>query len=141
MPCMGVIYFLICVRKHESNLPTNICATAGKILLQHCVFSFTRVCIFLPMVFIMTLITTLCFYDFWKTALVKNTFTHLSKVWFDFPLPNAIFFTLAFKWYFTYIIEAPLSLRTNCKKSRGRCPRAPARAYAPRTLRTKVLKN
>ena len=30
--CMGVIYFLICVRKHESNLPTNcnICATAGK---------------------------------------------------------------------------------------------------------------
>ena len=29
---MGVIYFVICVRKndHESNLPTNICATAGK---------------------------------------------------------------------------------------------------------------
>ena len=27
---MGVIYFLICVRKHESNLSTNICTTAGK---------------------------------------------------------------------------------------------------------------
>ena len=25
---MGVIYFLICVRTHESNLPPNICATA-----------------------------------------------------------------------------------------------------------------
>ena len=23
---MGVIHFLICVRKHESNLPINICA-------------------------------------------------------------------------------------------------------------------
>ena len=28
--CMGVIYFLMCVRKHESNLPTNICTTAGE---------------------------------------------------------------------------------------------------------------
>ena len=87
---------------------------------------------------IMTFLTMLCFYDFWKTVLVKNT--HLAKVWFDFPLPNAIFFTLAFKWYFTYTIEAPLSLRTSCKKSRGHCPRAPTGAYAPRILRTRVLK-
>ena len=28
--CKGVIYFLICVRKHESNLPTNIRTTAGE---------------------------------------------------------------------------------------------------------------
>ena len=27
--CMGVIYFLVCVRKHESNLPTTICTTVG----------------------------------------------------------------------------------------------------------------
>ena len=27
---MGVIYFLICVRKHKSNLPTNIRTTAGE---------------------------------------------------------------------------------------------------------------
>ena len=27
--CMGVIYFLICVRKHDSNLPTNFCSTVG----------------------------------------------------------------------------------------------------------------
>ena len=27
---MGVIYFLICVRKHESNLHTNIRTTAGE---------------------------------------------------------------------------------------------------------------
>ena len=91
---MGVIYFLICVRKHKSNLPTNICATAVQqgrkhngreknaafyvkslsclILLQHSVFSFPKVCIFLPMVFIMTFITTLCFYDFWIPVLVKK---------------------------------------------------------------------
>ena len=34
------------------------------ILWQQGVFSFTKVCIFLPMVFIRTFITTLCFYDF-----------------------------------------------------------------------------
>ena len=27
---MGVIYFLVCVRRYESNLPTNICMTVGK---------------------------------------------------------------------------------------------------------------
>ena len=29
-PCMGVKYFLVCVRKHKSNLSTNICTTVGK---------------------------------------------------------------------------------------------------------------
>ena len=28
--CMGVIYFLVCVRKHASNLPTNMHTTVGK---------------------------------------------------------------------------------------------------------------
>ena len=27
---MGVIYFLVCVRRYEANLPTNICMTVGK---------------------------------------------------------------------------------------------------------------
>ena len=36
--------------------------------------------------------------------------------------------------------DVPALLRTSCKKSRGRCPQAPAGAYAPRTLRTQVLK-
>ena len=27
---MGVIYFLVCVRKHKSNLPTNIRTAVGK---------------------------------------------------------------------------------------------------------------
>ena len=87
------------------------------------------------MVFIMTFITTLCFYDFCKTVLVK-----LAKVWFDFPLPNVIFFTLAFKWYFTCTIEAPEASEQAAKKVEARCPQAPAGAYAPRTLRTHVLK-
>ena len=63
-----VINFLVCVRKHKSNLPTNIRTTVGKktqwcvsvekctfwvkphsclILWQHGVFYFTKVCIFL----------------------------------------------------------------------------------------------
>ena len=27
---MGVIYFLVCVKRNESKLPTNICMTVGK---------------------------------------------------------------------------------------------------------------
>ena len=87
---MGVKYFLVCVRKHKSNLPTNICTTMGKKTQRYVekynllsettflpyfmrgVFSFTKVCIFLPMVFIMFFITTVCFYDFCKTVLVKK---------------------------------------------------------------------
>ena len=63
---MGVIYFLICVRKHESNLPTNIRTTAGKktqrytekcnllsettflpyFMIAWCVFLYQSVCFF-----------------------------------------------------------------------------------------------
>ena len=49
-------------------------------LLPKCVF-------FLPMAFIRTFITTLCFYDFSKAVLVKKC--TVAKVWFDFPLTNA----------------------------------------------------
>ena len=28
--CMGVVYFLVCVRSYESNLSINICMTVGK---------------------------------------------------------------------------------------------------------------
>ena len=91
---MGVIYFLVCVRKHESILPTNMHTTVGKktqcyvvkcdllsettllpyFMTAWCVFFYqsTIVCIFLPMVFIMFFITTVCFYDFCKTVLVKK---------------------------------------------------------------------
>ena len=55
------------------------------ILWQQGVFSFTKVCIFLPMVFIRTFITTLCFYDFCKTVLVKKCTPCLAigVVWFS----------------------------------------------------------
>ena len=108
---MGVIYFLVCVRRYESNLPTNICMTVGKkhnnteknevfwvkphsclILWQQGVFSFTKVCIFLPMVFIRTFITTLCFYGFCKTVLVKKCTPCQGVVWF-FPSKCHIFYT------------------------------------------------
>ena len=88
---MVVTYFFVYVRKHESNLPTNVHTTVGKktqsyvvkcdllsettllpyFMTAWCVF-FTKVCIFLPMVFIMFFITTLCFYDFCKTVLFKK---------------------------------------------------------------------
>ena len=92
---MGVIYFLIYVRKHESNLPTNICATAAWeentmierkmrpfkwnhfpawFITAWCVFFYQSVCFF-PLVFIKTFIATLCFYGFWKTVLVKKIHT------------------------------------------------------------------
>ena len=32
---MGVIYFLVCVRRYESYLPTNICMTVGKKTQQY----------------------------------------------------------------------------------------------------------
>ena len=62
------------------------------ILWQHGVFSFTKVCIFLPMVFIWTFITTLCFYDFCKTVLVKKCTPCQGVVWVS-PSKCHIFYT------------------------------------------------
>ena len=68
------------------------------ILCRRGVFSFTKVCIFLPiaMVFIMFFITTVCFYDFCKTVLVKKYTPCQGIIWFS--LTNSISFTLAFMW-------------------------------------------
>ena len=154
---MGVIYFLVCVRSYESNLPTNIWGRKHNdreknaafwvkphsclIILnlwQHGVFSFTKVCIFLPMVFIRTFITTFWFYDFCKTVLVKKCTPCQGVVWFSPPKCH-IFFT-GFELVLYLHNCAPLTLRTSCKKSQGCCPQAPTRAYAPQTLRFRVLK-
>ena len=75
---MGVIYFLVCVRKHKSNLPTNIRTTVGKKTqwyVAKCNFFsettflpyfMTALCVF------MVFIATVCFYNFCKTVLVKK---------------------------------------------------------------------
>ena len=56
-------------------------------------FSFTKVCIFLPMVCIMFFIKTVCFNDFCKTVLVKK-YTPLPR--YDLIFPNKCHkFTLA----------------------------------------------
>ena len=115
---MSLIYFLVCVRKHKSNLPTNIRTTVGKKtqwyvekcnLLSETTFlpyfmtawcvSFTKVCIFLPMVFIRTstFITTLCFYDFCKTVLVKKCTVTLPRCGLIFPFQMPYFL----HWLFT----------------------------------------
>ena len=65
--------------------------TAWYVFSAWYVFFYQKVCVFLAMVFIVFFVTTLCFYDFCKTVLQcwwENT--HLAKVWFDFPLQNAI---------------------------------------------------
>ena len=131
---MGVMYFLVCVRKHESSLPTNISTTVGKKtewyivkcdLLSKTTFLpyFMTVCwvffyqsmVFLPMVFIMVFITIVlvCFYDFCKTVLVKKYPPCRGMIWFF--LSNVISFTLAFMWLFNYTIKALLSLRKTWK--------------------------
>ena len=110
---MGVIYIyissyvlrgmsLICLpifacqwqRKHintEKNAAFWVKPHSCLFLWQHMhgVFSFTKVCIFLPMVFIRTFITTLCFHDYCKTVLVKKMHT---VVWFS-PSKCHIFYT------------------------------------------------
>ena len=83
---MGVIYFLICVRKHKSrsNLPTNICATSGKktqwyaetiflpyFMTVQCVFFYQSVCFFTNGV-CHVFHQKVCFYVFCKTVLVKK---------------------------------------------------------------------
>ena len=74
---MSVIYFLICVRKHESNLRSSNRTTAGEenTMIYRKIRPFTKVCVFLPVVFVMFSIRTLCFYDFCKTVLVKKIHT------------------------------------------------------------------
>ena len=100
-------------------------------------FYHSMVCFLLPKCVFFDFHHNIMFLWFLENSVGKKI--HMPRmVWFS-P-PNAIFFTLAFQWYFTYTIEAPLSLRTSCKKWWGRCPWPPARAYAPRTLRTHVLK-
>ena len=82
-------------RKHnntEKNAAFWMKPHCSLILWQHGVFSFTNLCIFLPMVFIRTFITTLCFYDFCKTVLVKKGTPCQGVVWFS-PSKCHIFYT------------------------------------------------
>ena len=62
------------------------------ILWQHGVFSFTKVCIFLPMLFIRTFITTLCFYDFCNNSVGRKMHT-LPRCGLIFPSKCHIFYT------------------------------------------------
>ena len=133
---MGVIYFLVCVKKHKSNLPTNICTTVGKktqwyvekcdllsettflpyFMTAWCVFFYQSVYFFTSGVnlFIMFFITTVyVFLGFWKTELVKKYTPCQGMIWFS--LSNVVSFTLAFMWLFNYTVKAWLSLKTTWK--------------------------
>ena len=77
---------------------------------------------------------------FCKTVLVKKCTPYQGVVWFS-PSKCHIFYT-GFSGVLYLHNWSPLIMKPQNKlqKSRGRCPRAPAGAYAPRTLRTQVLK-
>ena len=62
------------------------------ILWQQGVFSFTKVCIALPMLFIRTFITTLCFYDFCNNSVGKQMHT-LPRCGLIFPFQMPYFYT------------------------------------------------
>ena len=83
---MSVIYFLVCVRKHKSNLPTNICTTMGKktqryvekcnllsettflpyFMTAWCVFFYQSVYFFTNGAYHVFHHNSICFYDFVK---------------------------------------------------------------------------
>ena len=93
----------------------------SRLILWQCgVFSFTKVCIILPMVFIMFFITTVCFYDFCKTVLVKKYTPCQGMIWFS--LTKVVSFTLAFMWELNYTIKAWLSLRKTWKNGSRALP-------------------
>ena len=58
-------------------------------------------------------------------------------MWFDFPLPNAIFFTLAFQEYFTYTIEAPEASEQAAKIVKGAALELPPGLTRPRPCEPK----
>ena len=157
---MGVIYFLVCVRRYESNLLWIFAWQWGRkhnnteknvafwvklhsylILWQHGVFSFTKVCIFLPMVFIRTFITTLCFHDFCKTVLVKKCTPCQGVVWF-FPSKCHIFYTgFSVVLYKLTHMKPPEASEQAAKKVEGAALELPSGLTRPGPCEPKFWKN
>ena len=157
---MGVIFCLLCAWKHESNPSTNICTTVGKkkqwyvekcnflsrttfipyIMTVWCVFFNQSVYVFTNGVYdFFITIATACFYEFCKTVLVKKT--HLAKVWFDFPLTNAIYeFYSGFYVVVNNTIKAPLSFRTTWKSGLRALLSNSHQGLCAQTLQTRDLK-
>ena len=88
--------------------------------------------------FTMLFITKICAYDFCETLLVKRTHTLLR---YDMKFPFHI--TIFLRWLYDGSVLTHLwALKTTNKKGQrreGRCPWAPAEAYAPRTLWPSVI--
>ena len=89
------------------------------IFWQHGVFSFTKVCIFLPMVFIRTFMTTLCFYDFCKTVLVKKCTPCHWRCGLIFPFQMVYFLHWLFSSTLLTQLKPPEASEQAAKKSRA----------------------
>ena len=112
------------------------------ILWQHGVFSFTKVCIFLPMVFLRTFITTLCVYDFCKTVLVKKRTPCQGVVWFspsEFQMPYFL------HWLFSSTLltqlKPPEASEQAAKKVEGAALKLLPRLTRPGPCEPKFWKN
>ena len=113
--CMGVVYFLVCVRKHRSTLSTNIyspnsreentmiCRKMWTFKWNHILalfddgvvcFLLLKCVLFYQWCLSCFFITTVCFYDFCKTVLVTKYTPCQGMIWFF--LSNVTIFTLAF---------------------------------------------
>ena len=128
-------------RKHnntEKNVAFWVKPHFCLFLWQHGLFSFIKVCIFLPMVFIGTFITTLCFYDFCNS--VGKKMHTLPRCGLIFPFQMPYFFT-GFSVVLYLHNWSPLKPQNKLQKKSRALPWAPTGAYTPRTLRTQVLKN
>ena len=113
-----------------------------------CLILWPQVCFLLPIAKCV-FFTNCAYQDFYhnimflwfcKTVLVKKCTPCQGVVWFSASKCH-IFYT-GFSVLLYVHNWSPLKPQNKLQKSRGRCPRAraPAGAYAPRTLRTQVLK-
>ena len=110
------------------------------ILWQHAVFSFTKVCIFLPMLFIRTFITTLCFYDFCNNSVGKKMHT-LPRCGLIFPFQMPYFLHWLFSITLLTRLKPPEASEQAAKKVEGAALELPPGLTCPGPCEPKFWKN
>ena len=133
LPIFAWHVYVQCGRKHnttEKNEVFWVKPHSCLILWQQGVCSFTKVCIFLPMAFIRTFITTLCFHDFCKTVLVKKCTPCQGVVWF-FPSKCHIFLHWLFSSTLFTQLKPPDASEQAAKKVEGAALELPSGLTRP----------
>ena len=131
-------------RKHnktEKNEVFWVKPHSWLILWQHGVFSFTKVCIFLPMVFIWTFITTLCFYDFWIPNSVGKKMHTLPRCGLSFSFQMSYFLHWLFSSTLLTQLKPPEISEQAAKKVEGAALELPLGLTRPGPCEPKFWKN